>query len=283
MNSKSILAIAIAMLIAGSAQAEPGKFRKWLHDKTASNTEEVQPAHPLTVEEQACNRFYADLNAGRLPINKANEKRDIECQKIRKEQRIAAASTTSDPKTLSTVEVQGEKPRGRVDGKRVAKEAGKGCAVGAIMSLLTGRLNVQACAAAALGAGMSSIQHQLAQAREVEAAAKAAGGKATVKTTTTTNDKGKAEEKLEVLTLDYKGEEMAKQSPLAVSLLDKLAAMAKADKAGGLTFIFTGPNPVCQVPIQELTKRGALQGNTVVDRCGSGDYGISISPVPDVR
>ncbi len=40
---------------------------------------------------------------------------------------------------------------------------------------------------------------------------------------------------------------------------------------------------MCQVPVVELAKRGALQNATVDDQCGRGDYAITVSPIPDVR
>ena len=65
--------------------------------------------------------------------------------------------------------------------------------------------------------------------------------------------------------------------------LDKLAALLKASKEK-LTVGFSGADAaVCQVPVVELAKRGALQNATVDDQCGRGDYAITVSPIPDVR
>ena len=65
--------------------------------------------------------------------------------------------------------------------------------------------------------------------------------------------------------------------------LDKLAALLKASTEK-LTVSFSGADTaVCQVPVVELAKRGALQNVTVDDQCGRGDYAITVSPIPDVR
>lgn len=277
MKTKTVITASLVLALAGTANAEPGKFRKWLQDKTAPRDEQTAVVvqgvpQPLTAEQQACNKFYSDLNAGKIAIDSVSEKRNNECRKIRDEQQAAAAASATH--TQSVVE-ETKRPSWF---RRMGREMRNGCLGGTLLGALNRQVNLENCVAGALTAGVHTALQQLKQARDVETAAKAAGGQATVTTTTTTGADGKAEEKLEALTLNYKPDEMAALSPAVVGLLDKIATLAKADQRGGLTFIFTGENPVCQIPIQELTKRGALAKNTVVDRCGSGEYGITISP-----
>lgn len=287
---KSILALILGLAIAGSAQAGPGKFRQWLHDKTAPVTEQAAvtatpvQAQPLTAEQQDCNRFLADIRAGRIEPTRANQAKANNCRNH--VLAPAAVSTTAAPNTRATdlppVEVQANRPVPKADFGKVAEHGMKGCGVGAVLGGLFGVDPNAACAVGGLVAGGFNYNKQLKQARAVETAARAAGGQATVQTSQVQNDKGKTAEKLDALTLTYPADAMATRSSASMELLNKIAALAKSSKEG-LSFTFSGANPVCQVPIDELNKRGALAGHTVINHCGQGETAILISPVPDVR
>lgn len=287
MINRTLIAAVLSLAVAGNANAG---IKDWLHKKTAPQAQPVEQvaapapvsAQPLTVEQQACNRFVADYLTGKLPQTKANKDHSSDCTNRVLVKTQTATTHQVDAKDLPTVEVKGQAKRGP-DGRRVAKEAAKGCAIGAVMGLLGGKLDVRACAAAAIGAGVSNFQQQLAEARQVEAAAKAAGASATVKTQTQTDDKGKQHEAMQSLVIDYKPADMEAMAPDMAALLDKLARLTKADK-GGLVIRFDGANPVCQIPLQQLTQRAALARHTVDNQCGKGgDYTITVSPIPDVQ
>ncbi|NNC09803.1 hypothetical protein HJC10_44310, partial [Corallococcus exiguus] len=125
-------------------------------------------------------------------------------------------------------------------------------------------------------------QAQLKEFRELEAEAKAAGLDAQVHTKTVETKDGQAEA-LDKLVIRYPAADMQPVSAKTGATLDKLAALLKASKEK-LTVGFSGADAaVCQVPVVELAKRGALQNATVDDQCGRGDYAITVSPIPDVR
>lgn len=166
---------------------------------------------------------------------------------------------------------------------RLFKAGGIGCAAGAGIALLIGKKDkaLTACAAAAV-VGVASYRAQVQEAQQVADAAKAAGLDAQVHTTTIQAKDGQAEA-LDKLVILYPAADMQPVSAKTAATLDKLAALLKASKEK-LTVSFSGADTaVCQVPVFELAKRGALQNATVDDQCGRGDYAITVSPIPDVR
>jgi len=167
---------------------------------------------------------------------------------------------------------------------RLFKAGGIGCAAGAGIALLTGKKDkaLTACAAGAVVGGVASYRAQVQEAQAVADAAKAAGLEAQVHIKTIQAKDGQAEA-LDKLVIRYPAADMQPVSAKTAATLDKLAALLKASKEK-LTVSFSGADTaVCQVPVVELAKRGALQNATVDDQCGRGDYAITVSPIPDVR
>ncbi|WP_443096649.1 hypothetical protein ACTT2I_10460 [Stenotrophomonas sp. PUT21] len=168
---------------------------------------------------------------------------------------------------------------------RIFKAGGLGCAAGAGLALLTGKKDkaaIAACAAGAVVGGVASYGAQLKEFRELEAEAKAAGLDAQLHTKTVDAKDGQAEA-LDKLVIRYPAADMQPLSQKTSTTLDKLAALLKASKEK-LTVSFSGAKAnVCQVPVVELAKRGALANATVDDQCGYGEYAITISPIPDLR
>lgn len=273
--TKLFLAASLSLTLIGTAHADPGKLRDWLHKKTAPQAEQVEPAAapvaaaPLTAEQQECNRFLADIRSGKVQPTQANQDKSNDCRK-----RVLADTSpvASDAKDLPAVEVKADKPGRRVDGRRLFKSAAKGCGMSVLMGVLGGGgPDLGACAGAAIGAGMADWQQQMKQVREVETAARAAGIQAQVKTSQEKDAKGKAQEKLEALVLPYQPQDMQPVSAKSAVLLDKLAELAKGSSQP-LEFTFTGTDEaVCRVPLDELRKRGALAGDLhrMTFRCGT--------------
>jgi len=176
-------------------------------------------------------------------------------------------------------------PQRKSNKLRLFKAGGIGCVAGGGLALLTGNKKkaAVACAAGAVVGGVASYRAQLKEFRELEAEAKAAGLDAQVHTKTVEARDGQAEA-VDKLVIRYPvGDMQQPLSPTTAVTLDKLAALLKASKEK-LTVSFSGEKAsVCQVPVVELAKRGALQSVTVEDRCGQGDYAITVSPIPDVR
>ena len=167
---------------------------------------------------------------------------------------------------------------------RLFKAGGIGCAAGAGIALLTGKKDkaLTACAAGAVVGGVASYRAQVQEADAVAEAARAAGLDAQVHTKTVDAEDGQAEA-LDKLVIHYPAADMQPVSAKTAATLDKLAALLKASQEM-LTVSFSGADAaVCQVPVVELAKRGALQNATVDDQCGRGDYAITVSPIPDVR
>jgi hypothetical protein len=167
---------------------------------------------------------------------------------------------------------------------RVLKAGGIGCLAGGGLALITGNKKkaAVACAAGAVIGSAASYRAQLKEFRELEAEAKAAGLDAQVHTKTVAAKDGQAEA-LDKLVIRYPAGDMQPVSPKTGETLDRMAALLKASKLK-LTVSFSGSkSSVCQVPVVELAKRGALQNVTVEDRCGQGDYAITVSPIPDVH
>ncbi len=167
---------------------------------------------------------------------------------------------------------------------RVFKAGGIGCLAGGGLALITGNKKqaASACLVGGVVGGVASYHAQLKEFRELEAEAKAAGLDAQVHTKTVNAKDGQAEA-LDKLVIRYPAADMRPVSPKTAATLDKLAALLKASKEK-LTVSFSGADTaVCAVPLVELAKRGALANATVQDVCGTGDYAITVSPIPDVR
>lgn len=167
---------------------------------------------------------------------------------------------------------------------RLFKAGGIGCLAGGGLALITGNKKkaAAACVVGGVVGGVASYRAQVKEAQEVADAAKAAGLDAQVHTKTVEAKDGQAEA-LDKLVIRYPAADMQPVSAKTAATLDKLAALLKASKEK-LTVGFSGADAaVCQVPVVELAKRGALQNATVDDQCGRGDYAITVSPIPDVR
>ncbi len=168
--------------------------------------------------------------------------------------------------------------------RRMFKAGGIGCLAGGGLAYLTGKKDkaAAACAAGAVVGGIASYRAQVKEAQEVAEAAKAAGLDARVQTKAVETKDGQAEA-LDKLVIKYPVADMKSLNPATANTLDKLGALLKSSKEK-LTVSFSGADTaVCAVPLVELAKRGALANATVQDVCGTGDYAITVSPIPDVR
>lgn len=186
-----------------------------------------------------------------------------------KKERLTGQHTTEQvdsPTNLPPVEVH-EQRQGRVDGKRLTSDAAKGCAAGAVMSLLSGGLDLRACAAAAVGAGVQSVQQQLAQARQVEEAARRAGMKAKVETEQHTDRSGRQQEAMKSIEIEYEASDLLAMDAKTVETMEKLSNLFKGSK-GQLDIRIEGTNPACLALLSELDKRGALDRHLVDNHCG---------------
>jgi len=167
---------------------------------------------------------------------------------------------------------------------RMFKAGGIGCLAGGGLAYLTGKKDkaAAACAAGAVVGGIASYRAQVKEAQEVAEAAKAAGLDARVQTKAVETKDGQAEA-LDKLVIKYPVADMKSLNPATANTLDKLGELLKSSKEK-LTVSFSGADTaVCAVPLVELAKRGALANATVQDVCGTGDYAITVSPIPDVR
>lgn len=256
-----ILTAAILLsLVAGSANAG---VKDWLKDKKdmlkAQTTE--QAAGPSDQERTECQAF---LNSKAAQTDKV--KRDH------------CASVMVAPKTLGTVEVKGQKRS--VDKSKIEKGVGIGVQAGALVGGLLGNAEAGALVGGLIGGGVSYAK-QMKQVREVEAAANAAGMKATVNTETGT-DKGKAVEKLQGVVIEYDPTDMQRMDDKTRSVLDRLANLAKKSK-NAMVFTFDGTAATCKIPMDHLKAAGVLDRHTVIDNCGkSARHAIVITPVPEL-
>lgn len=196
-------------------------------------------------------------------------------------------------------------PQKKTDKLRLFKAGGIGCAAGAGLALLTRNKKkaLIGCVAGGVVGSVASYRAQLKEFRELQAQLQAAGLDAQVSSKTVMAKDGQQVEALDKLVIRYPAADMQPVSAKTAATLDKLAALLKASKEK-LTVSFSGADAaVCQVPVVELAKRGALQNATVDDQCGlddyavgnrrgaaclddqcgRGDYAITVSPIPDVR
>lgn len=171
-----------------------------------------------------------------------------------------------------------------VDKMRTAKAAGIGCLAGGVAARLLGNKDdmLKGCAAGAVVGGIASYRKQLTEARELEAAAKAAGLAAEVKTKEVSDGK-ETVQALDALVITYTASDLQTMDAKTALVFDKLAALSKSAK-NELTFTVEGKDKsVCSVPVVELAKRGAIGSHKVVDKCGKGDYRLTITPIPQVQ
>lgn len=184
------------------------------------------------------------------------------------------------PTNLPGVKVKGEREaKPEIDKAKAVKSAGAGCAIGSVLGGLLGKDTTVGCAVGgAVGYGWS-YKKQVKDARAVEAAAKEAGMTATVKTEQRVDEKGKQQEVMSSLVVNYDAADMEALASKTTVMLDKLAMLMSKSK-NTLTIRFEGVR-ACQVPMVELQKRGALERHAVVNACGKGDGKIVVSPAPD--
>lgn len=185
---------------------------------------------------------------------------------------------------LPPVEVQGEHTEPEVDKAEAAKAGVQGCAIGSMLGGLFGVDSNVGCAVGGVAGYGINYRRQLKDAREVEAAARAAGMNAQVRTEQVVDKRGKSQEALASLTINYEPADMEALDEKTRSTLDKLAGLAGKSK-NTLTFRFEGSTPVCHIPQGELSRLGALDGHVVDNQCGvpGAEHAIVITPVPDVR
>ena len=198
--------------------------------------------------------------------------------------KLSPTPVASEQTTLiadNEVPTAGETDKPKTDKKRLFKGAGIGCVAGAGLAYLTGDKDkaVKACMAGAVVGGVASYTAQLKEAREVEAAAKAAGFQAKVTTRQVTAKDGTTEA-LDGLTITYDAASMDPLTPKTNATLDKLARFTGAAK-NELTLTFQGTKN-CQVPLRELIKRDGIRNHKVVNECGKSKVNaIVITPLPE--
>lgn len=281
MNNKTPALLAVAIVVALSTGSANAGVKDWLKNKMTKQPEPISQ-----VEVKDCEEFQRNVFNGKVPSTEANHAKSERCEYVLTA--VANGQATMQGATdLPAVKVEGEREsKGRVNVKRVGKEAAKGCAMGALMGLLGGGLDFRACAAAAIATGIQSVQQQMQEARAVEEAAQAAGMKATVQTRHETVD-GKQVETFQGVVINFEGEDMVRMDAKTRALLDKIAGLA--DKAKNtLTFTFDGASKFCSIPLEDLKRRGVLDRHQVVNHCGRQANGqvannqILISPVPEL-
>ncbi|WP_157803261.1 hypothetical protein [Stenotrophomonas maltophilia] len=172
-----------------------------------------------------------------------------------------------------------------IDKMRTAKAAGLSClAAGAATKIFGGdkKEALTVCAVAGVTGGIASYRAQLNEARELEAAAKAAGLAAQVQTKQVT-EQGKQVEVLQSLTIKYSPEDLKAMNAETVQVFDKVARLS-TKASNELTFTVTGKDKAtCLIPISELVKRNAVGNHKVNNQCGAGDYQLVITPIPDIK
>lgn len=187
----------------------------------------------------------------------------------------------TSPVSSTTSQTQAAKPK--ADGKRLFKAGGIGCLAGALGGLFSGnkKAAIAGCVVGGAVGSISSYQAQMAEARHLAAEAQAAGMPAHV-ATKQVEAEGKPVEALDQLVIAYEPASMIARDAKTVAVLDKLAALAKKSKTP-LTITAEGSNAkACQIPLAELSARGAFGPATAVDKCGAGKARLVISPVPDL-
>lgn len=184
------------------------------------------------------------------------------------------------PTDLDPVEVHDTRPV--IDKGQAARAAGAGCAIGGLLGSLAGVDGTAACAVGGLVGFGFNYRRQIRDARDVEAAARAAGMTATVETGEQVDNRGRKQAALSALTIDYDPVDMEKREAPTRDMLDKLASLTSRAK-NNLVVRFEGTQ-ACTIPLEELTQRGALANHTIDNQCGRSTVSrIVVSPMPDVR
>lgn len=188
--------------------------------------------------------------------------------------------TTQSNAQNKNQDANGEKPK--TDKRQIFKGAGIGCAVGAGLSVLLGKKDdaLKGCAVGAVAGGLIAYQKQVQEAHELAAVANQNGMTAEVKTRQVTDKTGEKGEALDVLSIKYNPADMKALDAKTVATLDKIAGLGKKAK-NTLTFTFSGKTG-CEIPMNELRKRGAFERHNVVNACGKGVSEIRITPVPEI-
>lgn len=172
-----------------------------------------------------------------------------------------------------------------LDKMRTAKAAGLSCLAGGLTAKFLGgdkKDAVTACAVVGAAGGFASYRAQLNEARELEAAAKAAGLATQVQTKQVT-EQGKQVEVLQSLTIKYSPEDLKAMNAETIQVFDKVARLS-TKASNELTFTVTGKDKAtCLIPVSELVKRNAIGSHKVDNKCGSGDYQLVITPIPDIK
>ncbi|HUB46936.1 MAG TPA: hypothetical protein VMB73_18300 [Acetobacteraceae bacterium] len=169
--------------------------------------------------------------------------------------------------------------------------AGIGCAAGAVIGALFHHNAGRLCAAGAVAGGVSGAvigeevyKKQLAQYQALQAQAQAAGLKAQLETKqVTASDTKQPTAAVSRLVINYDPADMQRVGPKTRATFDKLAEILKQAKEKQ-TVEFDGTNlHTCEVPMDQLAQRHALDNANVVDHCGSttyAPYAIVVSPNP---
>jgi hypothetical protein len=198
---------------------------------------------------------------------------------------FAALLTIAAPVIAQDAPAEQSQPtKVKADKKRLFKAGGLGCMTGGALAYLTGKKDkaLTACAVGAAAGSIGSYKKQMDEARELAADAEAAGMKTTVATKQVQAKSGETVEALDQVVIAYDPDSMTAREPKTVVVLDKIAALAKKSKEP-LSITAQGKNEqACEIPLAELTARGAFPPATAIDRCGSGKSQLIISPVPDL-
>ncbi|KGM54805.1 hypothetical protein N799_08620 [Lysobacter arseniciresistens ZS79] len=266
-----ITLITAGIVFALSATSAQAGVRDWFKKKDKPEVAEVSPA-----EFADCKYFLLDEKNGKVALTPANAQKSVRCHEI-------VDAGNADAKTLETVEVEGRREAAPKVDQAKAKKSGR---IGAMIGgLVGGALGIDPRAIPAVMAvgGMVgeevSIRNQMKDARELEAAANAAGMKATVHTQQE-RVKGKNVEKLKGMSIDYKPADMQPMTKETRALMERIAGMASKSKAN-LVFILEGEADACQVPLNFLRGQPDMSRHTVIDKCGSGGNTITIAPQAD--
>lgn len=183
------------------------------------------------------------------------------------------------------------------DQARTQKSGRIGCIAGGVLGGVLGNklFKDNKAVGTAAGAGLGcaggnflgkkwSKARQLKEFEEAQAQAQAAGMHAEVTSKATTED-GKPSQELDAMVIGYNSADMSPVTPKTAAVFDKIASISNRSKVQ-LTFTFQGTTH-CDVPLNELVKRGALNGagvqHTVDVQCGKGEGKIIISPIPEVK
>lgn len=172
---------------------------------------------------------------------------------------------------------------GSIDNSRLAKAAGIGCAAGGITALIFGgdrSAAVKGCVVAGGVGAIASYQAQLKEARELEAAARAAGMQAVVSTKEVQTAEGQTTQAFDGIVIKYDGGDLVKRTPGAVQVFDRLGALGQ--KAQNELSVTTQGGTGCTDAVVLLHERQMFTKHKLINSCGSGDSVIQVTPLPVV-